>query len=79
MKTGINLIPMWIFVIAMSACQLFAQKLRNYKDLRLLAELKEKYGPEIYTKLKKEPSTLRYWLLQKVYAPFGKSKEPVLP
>ena len=42
-------------------------EMAKHKNFELLRQLKEKYGPEIYDEIKKEPDTFQYKLFHKSY------------
>ena len=61
----------WIVLLAAGNWQYQRQKKQIQKDSNFLDALKEKYGDGVYAEIQKEPSSIYYYIFQKVYPPAG--------
>jgi hypothetical protein len=69
----------WAALLAAMFWQSRRQKERCQKDFEFLRQLKLKYGPEIYSEIKEEPSSLYYYVFQKRYPPDNQRGSVALP
>jgi hypothetical protein len=69
----------WTVLLAAIFWQSQRQKERCQKDFEFVRQLKLKYGPEIYSEIKEEPSSLYYYIFQKRYPPDNQRGSVALP